>query len=300
MKELQLQVNEKKLLLRNIATQWSELTVQQLRCYAEVFFPYRKNLFVIEEDNVFVHPDYELLYEHIRYALLHSLLQIPEKDFLKLSAAHLHELLHTHNLVQFFFTEQWVVTKNPIQSLSSFTLRGRRTILGPSIEFHATTLEEFIVADRCYLDYNTTGDEEHLHNLMAVFFRPEVPASDRRDKLSSDVRQPFHADRMDDFMYIINAAPQWKKIVFFMWFESARNRMALRYKECFTPSADSSNETQTSGILDSLLGFARNAKDYDTIKRLPVYLVMSDAQKGILSEKEAEKRLRESKGGISI
>lgn len=288
--ELKLQINDKKVVVRNIAERWEELSVEQLRVYAETFYPYRKNLFEVEDGEVYVAPDYVDLYHNIRMALLAGLLQLPKNQFLKLSTAAVADMLEHHKLVQFFITSPWVIITNPIAQLVGYSWKGKVLLIGPSIEFHATTLEEFIVADRIYMNYQNDPQEEYLNELMSIFYRPAAAPHERKDKLSSDIRRPFHPDRMDDYLPFIRKQKHWKKVVFLMWYESSRTRMASRFRECFSPSSE--DRKGSPDILSQLLGFARNATEFDKVKSLPVYLVMSDAQKGIIANKEAEQRMK--------
>lgn len=126
------------------------------------------------------------------------------------SAAYITDKLYLINFLFDFNT----LTKNPLPRF--------RNWYGPTDELNNLQVCEFIFSETYYQQYKDSGDNNHLHNLIATLYRPAKRSYDRKRNEDGDIREAFN-DNLTK-LYATRVAkwpPRAKKAILF-WYEGCR------------------------------------------------------------------------------
>jgi hypothetical protein len=276
--ELEL-VSTKGSVIKNIPENWNELTRVQLVDYCRYIFPYRKLVFSVDDDNnIVINKGYEETANHMYAGMLFSLLDMQPNDFVKLEASFIHDLIFNQKLLNFLVLE-YDLESNLIDMVRVNNV----CYYGPS-SFSQLTWDEFVIADRAYLDFIKTGDTDYLDNFFATIYRkldknwnPEDPdtTGDKREKFNMftiQIRKPFVAQ-----------IPLPEKLAALVFYECERDLMIANNSTVFT--AGSGDPVPPA---DTVLSIAGGLANFNIVRESKAIVVISEIKRLIKQNKPSK------------
>lgn len=279
--ELQIH-NRKGHTVHMVPESWSELTREQLIMYATIVYPHRKKMFSIEnEKDLVVNDGWQEVFDNVRMGMLYALVNIPFKQFAKLTDEFVHDMLYCMRIVDFIFME-YDLDSNLIASVEV----DEKKYYGP-VSFELLTWDEFAYADKHFIDFVKEAKEESLNQFFAALYRaqkinynPADPSSD------GDIREPFNLHTIEYRLPDIAKISQAEKIAALIWYECERDVMIANNEVVFTGAGAAGKLSPAETVLHIAGGLA----NFSLVRNSPALLVVSDLKRMITEHNNMKRK----------
>lgn len=231
-------------------TTWNQMSREQLLAFAEIFSMNAKKVFMrdpVDGKGITIYR-YDL-FRKMRIMMMSALLKVTFDEMESWDPLLVVDLLH-HNRLDDFLFEEVNLTK---QLMPEVVVAGI-SHLGPGDFLIGTTIDEFFIADRAYLQFRRDDDEDALAQLCAILYRPRIANYNplTSNKAPREAYNKFSLGaRIELFQEHMSKREQYAAAIFF---EGCRANIARKYKHVFQHASDA--QGSNSGPLDVLLALA--------------------------------------------
>jgi hypothetical protein len=123
------------------------------------------------------------------------------------------------------------------QLLPSVQLRWyHRRLWGPADSLRNVSFLEFVFADSYFMAYANSQDEQWLHKLLAVLYRPQrFPYRPNSTTYGGDRRQDFNENLVEARAQQLAQLPMAEQRAILTWYRGCRQALEQKYPLVFTP-----------------------------------------------------------------
>lgn len=180
------------------------------------------------------------------------------------------------------------LTKCPMKKLEGMPAKrkkGKKKVFemqewyAPHDHLENITAKELAYTFDRYEQYAKTKNEDHLHHLLAILYRPAKPPTEENlaENYHGDIRKPLNMATVSDRAAVIaNLRPEIKNLIFF-WFMSCRVQYINQYQNIFknTPIIGE-RQGNDYGWWGTFRAIAGNLKDINQIADLDAGSVLAE------------------------
>ena len=238
----------------SIAETFNELSNDQLIAYVKNYYIMLPRFFWIKDDK------HEVISNDTYNALLHAqlinILKIDEDTFQKFSAEDVVFLIDEMQVISFLLEES-TLTKNHFIKLKD-------KLIGPDDDFADLTGEEYLWAEKFYLEYKETRGVTKLNAMIACLYKT---VNKKKEIL------PFEVKRISVIEKWIEQIEMYKKIAILLFFEGCRNEIPELYPEMFR-----GKKSEDSDFKEVLLQVAKDGPfgEFDKVLKTNIHLIFSE------------------------
>lgn len=212
-------------LKRQVATEWNDLTAEQLVAIADVLH---------------TATDVDLA----RLNLLKILLSIPWYRFLALGGQEIACLEHLAGFIMAGNT----LTRNLLPRLRPHWFgytAFQSSLYGPADGLANIRFNEFVAAESYFMDYQATGSEASLNGLIAVLYRPIRDDYDPDSpSYNGDIRQNFNDNLVEKRIRVIGCLPLRVRLAILHWYVGCRLDLVQGYENVFSGDGENAKARQ--------------------------------------------------------
>lgn len=238
----------------SIAENFNELTKEQLINYIKNYYEVLPRFFHVVEDAIEIISNDT--YNALMYAQLINILQIDAETFEKFSAEDVVFLIDEMKIIE-FLQEDSTLTINHFQKI-------KKHLVGCESDFGDLSAEEYLWAEKFYIEYKETADISKLNALVACLNKT---INKKKEIL------PFEVKRISVIEKQIEDVELYQKIGILLFFEGSRNELRELY-----PEMHSGKKTSDSDFKEVLLQVAKDGPfgDFEKVLKTNIHLVFSE------------------------
>ncbi|HRH57400.1 MAG TPA: hypothetical protein PLS10_07095 [Chitinophagales bacterium] len=238
----------------SVAENFNELSKEQLLCFAADFYLQLPRFFWLNDQNE-QEPISEDCYNALLYTQLLNILQIDLELFDKFSGEDVVFLLDEMKLIHFLLEES-TLTINHFPQIND--------LHGPENDFGDMDGEEFMWAEKFYIEFKQTKDIQKLNALIACLYRP----ADAENK-----KLPFILKEVEENEKRVAGIDITIKTAILFFFEGCRNELPQLY-----PAVFEGKKQKDGDFNEVLLQVAKDGPfgDFYSVLRTNIHLIYKE------------------------